>query len=64
MGILHGTHYEIRLGYMPRIPFQKNDIISNITLDSLFSFRKKIFLENFNISENNIIRVELTQVLP
>jgi hypothetical protein len=51
-----------------------NGIFPNIPSDSLLSFRKKIFLnlfiylfiylfENFNISENNMISVELAQVL-
>jgi hypothetical protein len=44
-----------------------NDIFPNIPSDSLFSFRKKKWgrkesFENFNISENNIISVELAQV--
>jgi hypothetical protein len=46
-----------------------NDIFPNIPSDSLISFKKKTilkkkyFLENFNISENNIISVKLAQVL-
>jgi hypothetical protein len=44
-----------------------NDILPNIPSDSLFSLRKNIFgktnLRKFNISENNIIGVELDQVL-
>jgi hypothetical protein len=41
----------------------------NIPSDSLFCFRKniseffKLFLKKFNISENNIISVELAQVV-
>jgi hypothetical protein len=46
----------------------RNYIFSNIPSDSLFSFRKYVFLilfflENFNISENNTINVELIHVL-
>jgi hypothetical protein len=40
--------------------------MSNILSDSFFSFRKIIsnfFSENFNISKDNIISVDLAQVL-
>jgi hypothetical protein len=48
-------------------PISKNGLFLNISSDSFLSFRKNIseifFVENLNISENNISNLELTQVL-